>query len=760
MSRYTKTKFMKKLKYFFKNKNVKRWTGILALLTLSVGSLQMQDGSWFYSSVLNQPSYSFDGTVSPFEEMIDYTELSSSEKYMTYTELKAAGPENLMPHLLHLYEQENLTFDLENINWSDQSQLDKMNLQYNITVPYAGNYKIDSSGIGAGSHPGIDWVMPIGTPVRSAVVGEVTKVSEQSSGFGHHIVVKTENAPHPTNSDQLTTIYFVYSHLSDIYVNEGDIVQAGEVIALSGETGTATAAHLDWQLALEDVPWTPYWPFTWSEASAAGYSFWDAVNNGLGEGNVYTYMADPAEYVLKHNKENYVTPVIAEGESEEQEVEVIEIDSEVIEELLEEIQESEEIITEEPAIEEEPEVISVVTMDISNIDVDMPSFIMVDDRREIEITLYDVNGDVLTSPQFTDDIEVSLSNEEVAKLNRSFLDKDDFNNGVATLDVYGEIDGDTTIIFEVSGSTFTTTSLNIISEIQPFAKFGLAHDGYFVPGTTEIVQVQAQDLSGDPTPTVRGDGTVELEVIEGDAELSPSRIDVDDFKNGIYEVEVNSESMDDIVIKVTYGKKTTESRTLEAQDFTDLSVSHEYYPAVSFLRTKGTITGYPDGTFKPENDVSRIEALKMIFSGMDLPLVLGRTVDFSDTAGSGEWYSDYLATAANMGVVQGYSDGSFKPSQGVNRVEFLKMIFASMDISIDPVVIDDPAKDVDNLSWFAPYVQYAIEMNIFPETSTNKDFNPAQAMSRIEVAEVIYRLLVVIHNDEEPYSIQLDIPGN
>lgn len=116
----------------------------------------------------------------------------------------------------------------------------------------------------------------------------------------------------------------------------------------------------------------------------------------------------------------------------------------------------------------------------------------------------------------------------------------------------------------------------------------------------------------------------------------------------------------------------------------------------------------------------------------------GKTVHYNDTE-NGQWYSDYLATAAYLGIVQGYSDGSFKPTQGVNRVEFLKILFGTVDIEIDPVVSEDPYEDVKNLSWYAPYVQYAKENELFP---INGDyFEPSKEMSRVEVAEVIYRLL-------------------
>jgi hypothetical protein len=763
MSRYTKTKIMKKLKSFLQNDHFRHWTGILALLALSVGSMQIHHSDFMLTSILDEPEYVFEGTVSPLEYMLDYSELESGDRDLDYNNLLAEGGGKMIPHLLHTYNQANLSFDLDDIDWSDESEVEKLNLQYNITVPYTGNYSLDSCGMGCGSHPAVDWVTPMGTPLMAASTGKVTKVSEQSSGFGYHVVVETQGAPHPTNAGEKTTIYFGYSHLSQIYVNEGDIVHVGDFLGLTGESGTATTPHLHWDLALESAPYVPYWPFTWSEANEAGLNFWSAVNEGLGMDNIHAHTADPAIYVLEYNIDTYVAPEPVEEED------VIEIDSELVEELLEEIQADEEEleelededieeVVEEEELVEELEETSVATMDISAIDVDMPSFIMTGDQREIEIILYDSTGEVLTSPQFTDKIDISFADDSIAKLNRSVLDKYDFTDGIAKLDLYGQLEGDTTIIFEVANSTFTTTPLYIIDEVKPFTKFGVATDGYFVPNVSESIQIQSLDLEGMPTPTAPSGGVVELEVIEGTATLSPSELSVKDFVNGIAEVEIYSEDIDDIVVQVTYGTKVVESEALQVQEFIDLSSSDDYYPAVSYLRTQGTISGYPDGSFQPEREVSRIEGLKFIISGLDVPLSLGKTVSFSDTEASGAWYSDVLATAEGIGIVKGYADGTFKPTSGVNRVELLTMLFASADISLDPVVIGDPAKDVDNLTWYAPAVQYALEMNIFPDANSNKNFNPGQAMTRIEVAEAIYRLIIVQHNDE-PYSVQLEVPN-
>ncbi|MEK7146258.1 MAG: S-layer homology domain-containing protein, partial [Patescibacteria group bacterium] len=167
------------------------------------------------------------------------------------------------------------------------------------------------------------------------------------------------------------------------------------------------------------------------------------------------------------------------------------------------------------------------------------------------------------------------------------------------------------------------------------------------------------------------------------------------------------------------------------------------------LYKKGTVQGYPDGTFKPAQTVSRVEALKIIFSGMDQPVRQGLRLSFSD-AYNGQWYTDYVATAQSNGVVEGYPDGSFKPAQGVNRVEFLKMLFNSTDLEVDENVSEDPYEDVSGDDWFAPYVQFAKEKNLFP--TDGDDFHPGNPMERAEVAEVIYRLILIQQNNADVFS--------
>src|SRR5690606_7336248 len=104
------------------------------------------------------------------------------------------------------------------------------------SVPYLGNYNLDGIEY-AGSHPAVDIKVPMGTPIYSIANGKVVKVSKLTTGFGLHIVIEHKNFPSLDSSSKTETIYSSYNHLSEILINEGDVVKKGQLIAKSGSSG-------------------------------------------------------------------------------------------------------------------------------------------------------------------------------------------------------------------------------------------------------------------------------------------------------------------------------------------------------------------------------------------------------------------------------------------------------------------------------------------------------------------------------------------
>lgn len=176
----------------------------------------------------------------------------------------------------------------------------------------------------------------------------------------------------------------------------------------------------------------------------------------------------------------------------------------------------------------------------------------------------------------------------------------------------------------------------------------------------------------------------------------------------------------------------------ETTGFSDVPSSHPNYSAIMDLKTKGIISGYPDGTFKPEQVVNRVEALKIILLGssVTVPDASG-TAEFSDTSAN-EWYAKYLIKAKSLQIVGGYPDGTFKPTQTVNLVENLKMLINTKGISLANITVNEnPYTDAMKDQWYAKYVQYAKNMQWLTPDSKNMIF-PSQGMTRAKLAQLLY----------------------
>ena len=89
------------------------------------------------------------------------------------------------------------------------------------------------------AHSGIDIAVPLGTPVRAAGGGVVERAGTDSA-YGLFVMLQ--------HAGRYETMY---GHASRLLVREGDSVQVGQVIALSGSSGHSTAPHLHFEIRLD-----------------------------------------------------------------------------------------------------------------------------------------------------------------------------------------------------------------------------------------------------------------------------------------------------------------------------------------------------------------------------------------------------------------------------------------------------------------------------------------------------------------------------
>lgn len=100
-------------------------------------------------------------------------------------------------------------------------------------------------GIGSTNHKGRDYAAASGTPIYAAASGTVTTVSFTNSARGYYVII---------NHGDISTLY---QHCSDIYVSEGQYVNAGDNIAAVGNTGNSTGPHLHFEVWVGKTPVDP-----------------------------------------------------------------------------------------------------------------------------------------------------------------------------------------------------------------------------------------------------------------------------------------------------------------------------------------------------------------------------------------------------------------------------------------------------------------------------------------------------------------------
>ena len=106
--------------------------------------------------------------------------------------------------------------------------------------------------------------------------------------------------------------------------------------------------------------------------------------------------------------------------------------------------------------------------------------------------------------------------------------------------------------------------------------------------------------------------------------------------------------------------------------FTDLGEGQWYEPAVRYAYTHGIMEGMSATTFVPAKSLTRAQAVQVLYNLEGQPTVSGNAA-FPDLVE--EWYKPAIAWAEQTGVVDGYEDGTFRPGQPVNRMEFAQMLY-------------------------------------------------------------------------------------
>ena len=171
----------------------------------------------------------------------------------------------------------------------------------------------------------------------------------------------------------------------------------------------------------------------------------------------------------------------------------------------------------------------------------------------------------------------------------------------------------------------------------------------------------------------------------------------------------------------------------------DEKINEDYAEAVAVLNGMGVFKGYEDGSFKPENNITRAEVATIIYriytgdvAKNDKSGLYASYNKFTDMAGAG-WAAGYIGYCSNAELVKGYPNGTFQPSGNITGYEVLAMILRAVGY--------DKNGEFTGADWALNVAKYAEQLHILDNVA--KTTNLGAPATRELVSEILFRAINV-----------------
>ncbi|NJN01934.1 MAG: hypothetical protein HC816_05425 [Leptolyngbyaceae cyanobacterium RM1_1_2] len=220
---------------------------------------------------------------------------------------------------------------------------------------------------------------------------------------------------------------------------------------------------------------------------------------------------------------------------------------------------------------------------------------------------------------------------------------------------------------------------------------------------------------------------------------------------------------DDITAERTPPPLPAQSNVVEREvsdplEFSDVPAGFWAAPFIDRLSSRQIISGFTNGTFRPDQPVTRAELATQLTSAFSMPS-RQQAIAFSDVP-IDYWAASKIDQAVKTGFMKGYPDGEFQPQQSVPRVQVLAAIVSGLGLEAPADAREALASafsDADSIpDWAVGQMAAALEAGLianYPDTSL---LEPNQDASRAEVAAIVDRALVYsgeLESIDSPYIV-------
>lgn len=191
--------------------------------------------------------------------------------------------------------------------------------------------------------------------------------------------------------------------------------------------------------------------------------------------------------------------------------------------------------------------------------------------------------------------------------------------------------------------------------------------------------------------------------------------------------------------------QTEETATIpETSGFSDVPRDFWAYPFIAVLSERGIISGFEDGTFRPDQPVTRAEFASMVSEAFDQGPEQRSQTEFEDVA-SDFWAESAIQESYRIGFLEGYPGDVFRPTQQIPRVQVLVALATGLGLELPSNASDilQIYQDAEEIPDYAiDKTAAATESGLVVNHPNTEVLNPNENATRAEVAAFLYQALV------------------
>lgn len=169
--------------------------------------------------------------------------------------------------------------------------------------------------------------------------------------------------------------------------------------------------------------------------------------------------------------------------------------------------------------------------------------------------------------------------------------------------------------------------------------------------------------------------------------------------------------------------------------FSDVKPTLDHYDSIMNLAERGIVKGYIDGTYRPDDKLTRGQASKILALALKLDTKNIKNPGFKDVDKANGFYK-YVATLKNAGLISGFEDNTFKPNASMTRAHMAKAIDLGFKLEGKSTV--NPFRDVSNSAWYVNHVKSLVS-NKVTKGKTATTFDPNSSITRAQMASFVVR---------------------